>query len=167
MTAGRGSPTPDPSGAPLNRRARCGVGPLPPDGSHATADEPLELGEEDQVRFFLRIRQGSASARVIRRAHTLLQAREGAFDHQRAVHPAAPRRGPAGGSAVRAAPFGRHADARRQGRSLPRLGSRGEVAREVGAWEQERNAAVATVTWRFTTAHVRTRLARLFPQIVG
>ena len=28
------------------------------------------------------IRQGRASARVIRRAHTLLQASEGAFDHQ-------------------------------------------------------------------------------------
>lgn len=48
-----------------------------------------------------------------------------------------------------------------------RLGSREEVAREVGAWEQERNAAGATVTWRFTTAHPRTRLARLYPEIVA
>lgn len=44
-----------------------------------------------------------------------------------------------------------------------RLGSREEVAREVDAWEKERNAVGATVTWRFTTAHARTRLARLYP----
>lgn len=46
-----------------------------------------------------------------------------------------------------------------------RLGSREEVAREIGAWEQERNAAGATVTWRFTTTHARTRLARLYPAL--
>lgn len=44
-----------------------------------------------------------------------------------------------------------------------RLGSQEEVAREVAAWEEERNAAGATVTWRFTTVHARTRLARLYP----
>lgn len=44
-----------------------------------------------------------------------------------------------------------------------RLGSREEVAREVRAWKEERNAAGATVTWRFTTEHARTRLARLYP----
>lgn len=42
-----------------------------------------------------------------------------------------------------------------------RLGSREPLAHEVAAWEQVRNAAGATVTWRFTTAHARTRLARL------
>lgn len=46
-----------------------------------------------------------------------------------------------------------------------RLGSREELAQELGAWEQERNAAGATVTWRFTTAHARTRLARLYPAL--
>lgn len=46
-----------------------------------------------------------------------------------------------------------------------RLGSREEVAREVAAWERDRNAAAATVTWRFTTAHARTRLARLYPEL--
>ena len=46
-----------------------------------------------------------------------------------------------------------------------RLASREEVAQEIGAWEQERNAAGATVTWRFTTAHARTRLARLYPAL--
>lgn len=46
-----------------------------------------------------------------------------------------------------------------------RLGSREEVAREVGAREQDRNAAGATVTPRFTTAHARTRLGRLYPAL--
>jgi hypothetical protein len=46
-----------------------------------------------------------------------------------------------------------------------RLGSREEVAREVAAWERDRNAAGATVTWRFTTAHARTRLAKLYPAL--
>ncbi len=44
-----------------------------------------------------------------------------------------------------------------------RLGSREEVAREIAAWEEQRNAAGATVTWRFTTAHARTKLVRLYP----
>lgn len=42
----------------------------------------VELREEDRVRLLLLIRQGRASAQVIRRAHTLLRASEGAFDHQ-------------------------------------------------------------------------------------
>lgn len=42
----------------------------------------VELSEEDRVRLLLLVRQGTASAQVIRRAHTLLQASEGAFDHQ-------------------------------------------------------------------------------------
>ncbi len=46
-----------------------------------------------------------------------------------------------------------------------RLDSREKVAQEVHAWEEERNAAKATVTWRFTTAHARTRLARLYPKL--
>ena len=46
-----------------------------------------------------------------------------------------------------------------------RLRSREAVAREIAAWEQERNAARATVKWRFTTAHARTRLTRLYPAL--
>lgn len=42
----------------------------------------VELSEADRIRLLLLIRQGTAPARVIRRAHTLLQASEGAFDHQ-------------------------------------------------------------------------------------
>lgn len=46
-----------------------------------------------------------------------------------------------------------------------RLGSREHVAEEIHAWQEQRNRAGATVTWRFTTAHARTRLARLYPQL--
>ncbi len=42
----------------------------------------VELSQEDRVRLFLLIRQGRAPARVVRRAHTLLQASEGAVDHE-------------------------------------------------------------------------------------
>lgn len=43
-----------------------------------------------------------------------------------------------------------------------RLSSRQEVATEIAAWEAARNAAGATITWRFTTDTARTRLARLY-----
>jgi transposase len=45
----------------------------------------VELSEPDRVRLLLLVRQGTAPARVVRRAHSLLQASEGAFDHQIAV----------------------------------------------------------------------------------
>jgi hypothetical protein len=41
--------------------------------------------------------------------------------------------------------------------SIPRL------AHEVAAWEGPRNAARATIHWRFTCADARTKLARLYP----
>jgi transposase len=41
----------------------------------------VELSEEDRVRLLMLTRQGTASAQVIRRAHTLLLASEGAPDH--------------------------------------------------------------------------------------
>jgi DDE superfamily endonuclease len=36
---------------------------------------------------------------------------------------------------------------------------------EVAAWETDRNAAKATVNWRFTTADARIKLKRLYPSI--
>ena len=36
---------------------------------------------------------------------------------------------------------------------------------EVAAWEADRNAALATVNWRFTTADARIKLTRLYPSI--
>ncbi len=44
-----------------------------------------------------------------------------------------------------------------------RLPDRETVCREVTAWEAARNAAKATVQWRFTTAKARTKLRRLYP----
>jgi hypothetical protein len=38
-------------------------------------------------------------------------------------------------------------------------------APEVDAWEKNRNASVAKVQWRFTTADARTKLAHLYPGI--
>ncbi len=36
--------------------------------------------------------------------------------------------------------------------------------REMGAWEEDHNAARATVAWRFTMAGARLKLHRLYPQ---
>ncbi|HEX6911383.1 MAG TPA: IS630 family transposase, partial [Longimicrobium sp.] len=37
------------------------------------------------------------------------------------------------------------------------------VHRETSAWTKARNAQGATVTWRFTSSHARTKLQRLYP----
>ena len=47
-------------------------------------------------------------------------------------------------------------------RRLPDLPT---VACEVAAWERERNHAAVGVTWRFTTADARRKLARLYPEL--
>ena len=44
-----------------------------------------------------------------------------------------------------------------------RLGDIETVRREVGAWQEARNAARATVDWRFGVGEARTKLARLYP----
>jgi len=44
-----------------------------------------------------------------------------------------------------------------------RIGDAETLAREVAAWEGERNAAQVRVDWRFTTEKARTKLARLYP----
>jgi DDE superfamily endonuclease len=45
----------------------------------------------------------------------------------------------------------------------PRLGNQATVHRTIAAWEQDRNAAQATVNWQFTTAKARRKLKRLYP----
>jgi hypothetical protein len=40
------------------------------------------------------------------------------------------------------------------------------LAREVAAWEQERNTHATTVHWRFTTADARVKLASLYPKFL-
>jgi hypothetical protein len=45
-----------------------------------------------------------------------------------------------------------------------RIGSADELARELTAWEQQRNSEASVVHWRFTTADARIRLRHLYPQ---
>ena len=46
-----------------------------------------------------------------------------------------------------------------------RLPDQPTVAREVAAWQTPRNAAIATIDWRFTTADARIKLKHLYPSI--
>lgn len=46
-----------------------------------------------------------------------------------------------------------------------RLGDRATLEREVAAWAAARNAAAATVDWRFTTEDARIKLKRLYPAL--
>ena len=39
------------------------------------------------------------------------------------------------------------------------------LRKEVAAWQQKRNAAVAKVVWQFTNADARIRLKKLYPTI--
>jgi len=47
-----------------------------------------------------------------------------------------------------------------------RIPDRETLAREVAAWEKDRNAASGRVDWRFTTADARIKLKRLYPSIL-
>ncbi len=44
-----------------------------------------------------------------------------------------------------------------------RIGDADTLAREVAAWEAARNAAKATVNWRFMTDKARIKLTHLYP----
>jgi DDE superfamily endonuclease len=46
-----------------------------------------------------------------------------------------------------------------------RIGEVGVLRREIGAWQQKRNAASKTIDWQFTTADARIKLKRLYPVI--
>ena len=46
-----------------------------------------------------------------------------------------------------------------------RIPDRSTLQAEVGAWESRRNAAEATVHWRFTTEDARVKLYKLYPSI--
>ena len=45
-----------------------------------------------------------------------------------------------------------------------RIGSVDELARELNAWEQQRNTDASVVQWRLTTTDARVRLRHLYPQ---
>ena len=44
-----------------------------------------------------------------------------------------------------------------------RIGKQAELEREVAAWQTKRNALLARINWRFTTADARIKLRRLYP----
>ena len=46
-----------------------------------------------------------------------------------------------------------------------RIPDREALSEEVGAWEEERNAAESFIDWRFTTADARIKLKHLYPEI--
>jgi hypothetical protein len=46
-----------------------------------------------------------------------------------------------------------------------RIPSKRILAREVAAWEEQRNADMCIINWRFTTADARIKLKRLYPSI--
>ena len=46
-----------------------------------------------------------------------------------------------------------------------RIGEIEMLQREIGAWQQKRNAKSKTIDWQFTAADARTKLKRLYPVI--
>jgi hypothetical protein len=46
-----------------------------------------------------------------------------------------------------------------------RIGTRGELRREVAAWEGQRNEKGFVIQWQFTTADARIKLRRLYPTL--
>ena len=44
-----------------------------------------------------------------------------------------------------------------------RIGERGQLEREIAAWERARNAAGARVRWLFTTEKARAKMGRTYP----
>ncbi len=45
-----------------------------------------------------------------------------------------------------------------------RIGTKDELTRQVAAWPEARNADGCQVTWRFTTADARIKLAHPYPR---
>jgi hypothetical protein len=46
-----------------------------------------------------------------------------------------------------------------------RIGTKAELERQVGVWEEERNQRFVETKWRFTTADARIKLRRLYPSL--
>ena len=44
--------------------------------------------------------------------------------------------------------------------------TRYELAAEIQAWQEQRDAGATAVNWQFTTADARTKLKRLYPEII-
>ena len=48
-----------------------------------------------------------------------------------------------------------------------RIAQHDTLCRHVAAWEQQRNAAQAKITWQFTTDQARIKLRSLYPSVDG
>ncbi len=48
-----------------------------------------------------------------------------------------------------------------------RMEDKATLVREVAAWEADRNERKVGINWRFTTAHARIKLKRLYPAAHG
>ena len=46
-----------------------------------------------------------------------------------------------------------------------RIPTQEQLRQEIAAWEAQRNAAKATIEWRFTSDKARTKLSRLYPDV--
>jgi hypothetical protein len=46
-----------------------------------------------------------------------------------------------------------------------RIDTREGLEREIAAWERERNAAGARITWMFTTEKARAKMSRAYPKL--
>ena len=44
-----------------------------------------------------------------------------------------------------------------------RIGERKQLVSQIAAWENQRNAAKASIKWMFTVDRARTKLARAYP----
>jgi hypothetical protein len=44
--------------------------------------------------------------------------------------------------------------------------TRDELAAEIQAWQEQRNAGTNAVNWQFTTANARIKLKKRYPEIV-
>jgi len=45
-----------------------------------------------------------------------------------------------------------------------RIATKEELVSEIAAWERQRNASGARITWMFTTEKARAKLGRAYPQ---
>ena len=46
-----------------------------------------------------------------------------------------------------------------------RIDNRKEVAKEVNAWQEQRNEEEATVRWTFTVSDARVKLSKIYPSV--
>jgi hypothetical protein len=113
----------------------------------------VDLNKDEKTELVTLTQKGRPGARKIKRANILLLADTGKPDFEIAelLHTSWLNMAEVEISVITEQCFDR------------RLGSQVIVASEVGAWESERNAARATIDWRFTVPNARDKLMKLYP----